>query len=162
ETNVDELGWGTVDLNPLATLKWNVGEHNFMVYATGNVPTGYFQTNTLSTPSLGFWAVDGGLGYTWDGGKGLEFSVVAGVTYNFWNPYSWQSGIDGHIDAAASWMVAEPFYVGVVGYVFKQLTGDVGAPTDLGDHLSRVVGLGPQVGWSFRTGKVEVDVNIRG
>jgi hypothetical protein len=161
ETNVDEAGWGTVDINPLVTLKWELGVHNLMVYATGNIPTGYFDPNTISTPGLGFWAVDGGLGYTYDGGNGLEFSVVAGATYNFENPWSWQSGVDGHVDVGASWMIADPFYIGAVGYLFKQLSGDVGAPTDLAAHLSRVAGAGPQAGWSFRTGTVEVDVNVR-
>lgn len=161
ETNVDEVGWGVADISPLATLKWEFGVHNLMVYTTANVPTGYFNPDTLSTPGLGFWAVDGGLGYTYDGGNGLEFSIVAGATYNFENPWSWQSGVDGHVDMGASWMVADPFYIGAVGYIFKQLSGDVGAPTDLAAHLSRVAGAGPQIGWGFRTGNVQVDVNAR-
>jgi hypothetical protein len=163
ERNVQETGWGLVDINPLATLKWDLGVHNLMVYATGNVPTGYFDPNTMSTPGFGFGAIDGGLGYTWDGGKGLEFSIVAGVTYNFQNPTTaYRNGIDGHIDMGASWAIADPFYVGAVGYYFHQLTADEGAPPDLGAHMSRVAGAGPQVGWSFHAGGVEVDVNVRG
>ena len=95
ESNVDEAGWGTVDINPLATLKWELGVHNLMVYATGNIPTGYFNPDTLSTPGLGFWAVDGGLGYTYDGGNGLEFSVVAGATYNSRTPGRGRAGSTG-------------------------------------------------------------------
>jgi len=162
ETNVDEAGWGVADINPLVTLKWELGAHNVMIYATGNVPAGYYDTNTLSTPGLGFWAIDGGLGYTYDGGNGLEFSVVAGATYNFQNPTTlYRSGIDGHLDLGASWMIADPFYIGAVGYLFNQLTGDDGAPPDLGAHLSRVAGAGPQLGWGFRTGNVAIDVNLR-
>jgi hypothetical protein len=163
ETNVDDSGWGTVDINPLATLKWEFGVNNLMTYLTGNIPSGYFDPSSISTPGLGFWAIDGGLGYTYnDTKRGLEFSAVAGVTYNFENPWSWQSGVDGHIDLAASWAVADPFYIGAVGYVYRQLSGDVGAPTDLGAHLSGVLGAGPQLGWSFQTGNIEVDVNVRG
>ena len=162
ETNIDEAGWGVADINPLSTLKWELGVHNLMVYATGNVPVGYYDPFSLSTPGLGIWAIDGGLGYTYDGGKGLEFSVVAGITYNFRNPtLDYQSGVDSHIDVGASWMVADPFYIGAAGYFYQQLTGDIGAPADLGAHISRVAGAGPQLGWSFRTGGVEVDVNVR-
>ena len=162
ETNVDELGWGLDDIAPMATLKWQFGSHNLMVYTTANVPTGYYDPNTLSTPSLGFWAVDGGLGYTWDGGKGLEFSIVAGATYNFQNPTTgYQSGVDGHIDVGASWAILDPFYIGAAGYYYQQLTSDLYAPSDLGAHLSRVVGVGPQAGWSFNAGNVAVDVNVR-
>jgi len=162
ETNVDEVGWGLDDLAPMATLKWQFGSHNLMVYTTANVPTGYYNPNTLSTPGLGFWAVDGGLGYTWDGGKGLEFSIVVGATYNFQSPITgYQSGIDSHIDVGASWAILDPFYIGAAGYFYQQLTGDQGAPPDLGAHISRVAGVGPQAGWSFRAGGVEVDVNVR-
>jgi hypothetical protein len=163
QTNIDELGWGTTDINPLATLKWNVGDHNFMVYATGNVPTGYYDKTVLGTPGLGFWAIDGGLGYTYDNDKGLEFSVVAGMTYNFEDPTTqYQSGVDGHIDVGASYLIADPFYVGAAGYLFHQLTPDVGAPADLGWHISKVAGAGPQLGWSWRSHGLEVDVNLRG
>ncbi len=163
ERNIQESGWGLVDINPLATLKWQFDVHNLMVYATGNVPTGYFDPTSMSTPGFGFGAIDGGLGYTYDGGKGLEFSVVAGVTYNFQNPTTgYRNGIDGHIDLGTSWAVLDPFYIGAVGYYFHQLTADEGAPVELGAHMSRIAGAGPQVGWSFRTGSVEVDVNVRG
>ncbi len=58
-------------------------------------------------------------------------------------------------------MVADPFYIGAVGYFYNQITPDIGAPPDLGAHMSRVAGAGPQLGWSFRTRNVEVDVNVR-
>jgi len=163
DSNVNESGWGLDDISPMATLKWQFGSHNLMVYTTANVPTGYYDPTTLSTPGLGFWAIDGGLGYTYDGGKGLEFSITGGTTYNFQNPTTgYQSGVDGHIDVGASWAILDPFYIGAAGYYYQQLSSDLYAPADLGAHLSRVAGAGPQAGWSFRSGGVEVDVNVRG
>ena len=161
ETNVDEVGWGLDDIAPMATLKWQFGSHNLMVYTTANVPTGYLNPNTLSTPGLGFWAVDGGLGYTRDGGKGWNSRSSPAPPTTSGPITGYQSGIDSHIDVGASWAVFDPFYIGAAAYLYQQLTGDQGAPADLGAHISRVAGVGPQAGWSFRAGGVEVDVNVR-
>jgi hypothetical protein len=40
------VGFG--DVTPLATLYWNKGVHNFMVYGTGNLPVGAYQSTRLS------------------------------------------------------------------------------------------------------------------
>ncbi len=166
ETAVDETAWGFSDITPFASLKWQFGAdnaHNVMVYATGNVPTGYYNPDSLAAVSAGHWAADAGLAYTWEGSGGLEFSITAGATYNFMNPTTlYRSGVDGHVEVGATWTLAEPFYIGAVGYLLNQLTDDEGAPADLGGHRSRVAGVGPQLGWSFRAGKVNVDVNLRG
>ena len=163
DTALDESAWGFSDITPLASLKWQLGPHNLMAYVTGNIPTGYFDPNSLAGVGAGHWAADGGFAYTWDGGQGLEFSVTAGATYNFINPSTlYQNGVDGHVEVGASWEIASPFYIGAVGYLLNQLTDDIGAPADLGGHRSRVAGAGPQLGWSIRTSRVNVDVNLRG
>jgi hypothetical protein len=53
------------DLIPLATLKWNQGVSNFMVYGTGDIPVGDYSTKRLVNLGLGHGAIDGGLGYTY-------------------------------------------------------------------------------------------------
>ena len=92
------------DLFPTATLKWNSGVNNFMTYLTANVPIGAYDVNRQATVGMGRWAIDGGLGYTYfHEEKGLEFSAVAGLTYNFMNPYTaYQDGIDLHVEVSAS------------------------------------------------------------
>ena len=61
------------------TLKWNQGVHNEMVYVTGNIPSGTYDSGRLANLSLGFAAVDAGAGYTYlDPKAGNEFSVVGG------------------------------------------------------------------------------------
>lgn len=162
DTALTELAWGVSDSSPQASLKWQFGAHNVMAYVTGNVPTGYYNPDTLAGVAAGHWAVDGGFGYTYDK-NGLEFSVTAGATYNFYNFNTlYQSGVDGHVEVGTSWMIADPFYIGAVGYLYNQLTPDIGAPVDLGPHISRVAGAGGQFGWSFVTGNVAVSVNLRG
>jgi hypothetical protein len=96
-------------------------------------------------------AIDGGGGYTYfSPANGFEFSAVLGLTYNFENPHkNYQNGIDGHLDWGASYFLSKQFHFGVVGYYFQQLTGDSGSCAKLGPFKSRVVGVGPQIGYIF-------------
>src|SRR5262249_37630070 len=96
------LGFG--DLYPAASLKWNLNEHDFMVYATTGIPVGVYDPTRLASLGLGHWAADAGAGYTYLNEQiGFEWSAVAGLTYNFINPYTqYQSGIDAHLDWAIS------------------------------------------------------------
>jgi len=80
------LGFG--DLYPAASLKWNRDVHNFMVYATTGIPVGVYDPTRLASMGLGHWAADAGAGYTYLNEQiGFEWSAVAGLTYNFINPY---------------------------------------------------------------------------
>ncbi|MFQ6186217.1 transporter [Sinorhizobium meliloti] len=156
---------GFGDLFPQFTLKWNDGVNNYMTYATGNIPVGSYDPDRLANLGLGHAAVDGGVGYTYlDPGTGREFSIVGGLTYNFENPDTdYKSGIDSHIDWAASQFVSEQVHVGVVGYAFHQLTGDSGEGATLGDFRSRVFGIGPQIGYKFEASDTtDGYVNLKG
>jgi hypothetical protein len=154
---------GFSDLYPMASLKWQDGPHNVMAYTMLSVPTGAYDPNRLAGVGLGHWAIDGGLGYTLLADSGFEFSVTAGLTYNFANPWTgYQSGVDGHIDLGASYSLTEKLYVGAVGYLYNQLSSDIGAPAVLNGFRSRVAGAGPQVGWAFTVGRLTIDLNLRG
>jgi len=153
---------GFSDLYPMASLKWQAGPNNFMTYVLASAPTGGYDPNRLAGVGLGHWALDGGLGYTWLGSSGLEFSVTAGLTYNFVNPTTqYRSGVDGHVDLGASYSVNDSLYVGVAGYLYNQLGGDSGGDPRLGEFRSSVMGAGPQAGVSFVVGRVAVDLSLR-
>lgn len=160
--------FGLTDTYPTASLKWALDAtqtHSVMTYVMGNIPTAVFDLNKFSGLGLGHYAVDWGLGYTYDSFDkgGPEFSATAGFTYNFMTPATgYQSGIDVHLDLGASYPIAKPFYVGAVGYIYNQISDDAGAPPDFGGYRSRVMGVGPQAGWRLFVGKVAVDVNLRG
>ena len=154
---------GVGDLYPLATLKWQFGNHNLMTYATALVPVGAYDANRLAGIGIGYWAIDGGLGYTFANDAGLEFSVTAGITYNFMNPHTeYQSGVDGHIDWGASIAVGEKLYLGAVGYFYRQLGPDSGPGALLGAFQSKVTAVGPQIGYALDLGVVHADLNLRG
>jgi hypothetical protein len=154
---------GVGDLYPLATLKWQLGNHNLMTYATAVIPVGAYDATRLAGLGIGHWAVDGGLGYTFANDAGLELSITAGVTYNFMNPYTqYQSGVDGHIDWGASIALGDKLYLGAVGYFYDQLGPDSGPGARLGGFQSRVTAVGPQIGYAIDLGVVHADLNLRG
>ena len=156
------IGFG--DINPQATLKWNRGLDNFMVYGTGGIPVGAYQSTRLSNIGLGYGAMDVGGGYTYyNDDSGYEFSAIAGVTYNLLNTSTnYQSGVDFHLDWAAARYLTEKIYAGPVGYFYEQLSCDGGSGDRVGCFESRVTGLGAEVTYSFPVGKLEGDLTLKG
>jgi hypothetical protein len=152
------------DLYPTVTMKWNAGVHNWMAYATGDIPVGAYDPNRLSNIGLGHGAIDGGGGYTYlNPATGHEFSGVIGITYNFKNPDTQvQSGVDLHFDWGASQFLSKQVFVGLVGYVYQQISDDTGGSPLLGGFRSRVLGVGPQIGYIFPVGNMQGYVNLKG
>ena len=156
------VGFG--DLYPMATLRWNAGVHNFMVYATGDIPSGTYDPTRLSNFGIGHAAIDGGVGYTYlNPQTGYEFSVVTGMTYNYENPdtNNYRNGNDWHLDWGASKFLTKQWHVGAVGYVYDQVTADHNAPPFLGENKSRVAAVGPQIGYLFPIGNMHGYLNLK-
>jgi hypothetical protein len=151
------------DLYPMASLRWNHGAHNFMVYGTGDIPVGSYDSSRLANLGIGHGAADGGVGYTYfNPATGHEFSAVTGVTYNLRNDATgYQNGIDWHFDWGASQFLSRQMFVGAVGYVYQQLTADRGQSPILGDFKSRVVAVGPQAGFLFPVGDMQGYLNLK-
>lgn len=152
------------DLYPQATLKWNAGVHNFMTYVTGDIPVGAYSPTRLANLGIGHAAIDGGGGYTYFNPQtGHEFSAVAGFTYNFKNPDTqYQNGIDFHVDWGASQFLSKQAFVGLVGYAYQQITDDFGQHPALGSFRSRVLAVGPQIGFLFPVGDMQGYLNLKG
>jgi hypothetical protein len=151
------------DLYPMASLRWNHGVHNFMIYGTGDIPVGTYDSSNLANLGIGHGAADGGVGYTYfNPATGHEFSAVTGVTYNFTNDQTgYRNGIDWHLDWGASQFLSKQFFIGAVGYFYQQLTADSGQSPILGDFKSRVIGIGPQIGWLFPVNDMMGYLNLK-
>ncbi len=107
--------------------------------------------------------MDGGVGYTYLDQAGREFSAVAGLTYNFINPYTqYQNGVDFHLDWAASQFLSKQLQIGLVGYLYDQLTCDSGSGNQVGCFQSRVASIGAQLGYTIPMGDLDANVNVRG
>src|SRR4029078_2437546 len=142
-------GWG--DIAPMFTLRWNQGVHNFMTYLTGNLTTGRYDPSRLANLGIGHNAIDAGGAYTYfDPQKGHEFSATLGFTYNFENVHTdYQHGIDMHWYWGASQFLSKQLQVGLVGYLYNQLSCDSGSGDRVGCFKSRVAGIGPQIGYNI-------------
>jgi hypothetical protein len=162
---IQDTLWGFGDLLPIFTLRWNAGVNNYMVYLTGDVPVGAYNPSRLSNIGIGHGAVDGGFGYTYFNPKtGQEFSGVLGFTYNVANYQTqYQNGVDLHFDWGASQFMTKQFQVGLVGYVYNEIGCDSGSGDRVGCFQSRVIGVGPQVGFIIPISKTTQGyLNIKG
>jgi hypothetical protein len=155
---------GIGDLYPQASLKWNQGNNNFLTYLMGGIPVGAYDLSRLSNLGIGHGAVDSGGGYTYfDQQNGHEFSAVTGFTYNLVNQSTnYQNGLDFHLDWGASQFLTERLQIGLVGYLYNQVGSDSGSGDSVGSFESRVVGIGPQIGYSFPVGNMQGYLNLKG
>jgi hypothetical protein len=154
---------GLGDLAPQFAVRWNAGVNNYMTYITGDIPVGLYHSSNLANLGIGHGAIDGGVGYTYfDAKTGHELSVVTGLTGNFANPSTgYTSGLDWHLDWGVSQFLSKQVMVGLVGYVYDQLTPDSGCATQLCPFESRVLGVGPQVGFLFPVGHLQGYLNLK-
>ena len=154
---------GFGDPVPFFNLRWNMGVHNVMTYVTGNIPVGRYDPNRLANLGLGHQALDAGAGYTYfNPHTGWEFSSTLGFTYNFENKDTlYKNGVDAHLDLGASRFISPTTQLGVVGYVYRQLSCDSGAGDRVGCFKSQVVGIGPQIAFILPMGPVQGYLNFK-
>jgi len=160
----DEID-GFSDLGPQFNVRWNNGVHNYMTYVATNITVGRYDPTRLANLGIGHNAIDAGGGYTYfDPQTGREFSAVLGFTYNFENTTTqYQNGVDMHLDWGASQFVTKQLQLGLVGYVYQQLSCDSGARDRVGCFESRVFGVGPQIGYILPPGTThQTYLNLKG
>ncbi len=162
--SISESVTGYGDLYPQAFWKWNQGVNNFMIYSTGDIPVGTYSSTSLANLGIGHGAMDGGAGYTYlDPTTGHEFSAVGGFTYNLMNPSTdYQNGVDFHLDWGASQFLSKQLLVGAVGYLYDEVGCDSGSGDKVGCFQSRVVGVGPQIGYMIPLGDMQGYLNLKG
>ena len=161
--SISQTAWGVGDLYPVASMRWNNGVNNWMVYGTGDIPVGDYSPTNLANFGIGHGAVDFGGGYTYFNPQtGHEFSAVTGFTYNLINPTTnYQNGIDWHLDWGASQFVTKQIQVGAVGYFYEQVSPDRGCAPQLCPFESGVIGIGPQLGFIIPAGSLQAYINLK-
>jgi len=163
--SLTEAVTGFGDLVPEALLRWNFGVNNFMTYITGNLTTGRYDPTRIANLGIGHNAIDVGGAYTYLNQKtGFEFSATLGFTYNFKNEHTqYQNGVNMHLDLGASQFLTKHWQVGLVGYLYDQLSCDTGLGNRVGCFEGRVAGIGPQVGYIFPISKEwQGYINVKG
>ena len=113
---------------------------------------------------IGHGAIDAGGGYTYlNHSAGVEFSAVAGFTYNFRNTYTdYKTGVDFHLDMGASKYLTDALFVGPVGYLYQEVGCDSGSGDKFGCFTSRVAGLGAEIGYTAPFQGMQAYVNLKG
>ena len=161
--SISDSVWGFGDILPMASLRWNAGVHNYMVYLTGDIPVGAYDSARLSNIGLGHGAIDAGGGYTYfDQQTGRELSAVLGFTYNFLNQSTqYRNGVDMHLDWGMSQFFTKQFMAGLVGYVYKEIGCDSGSGDRVGCFQSQVMSIGPQIGFIFPVGNMQGYLNFK-
>ena len=57
--------------------------------------------------------------------------------------------------------LSKQFSVGLVGYFYDQISADSGAGNRIGSFRSRVIGIGPQIGYLFPIGQMQGYLNLK-
>lgn len=155
-------GWGLGDIVPRVQLGWQAGDLAYTVWLQAVTPTGRY--DPTFSPNTGFNrpGIDTGLAATWtDKATKLQFNGAAGFTFNFENEATnYQTGTEFHFEWAIGYELSKGFIVGVVGYDYRQLTGDSGPGAVLGPFKSRVDAVGPGLSYSTVLGTMPLVLNV--
>src|SRR6266536_252626 len=139
--SLTESVWGIGDTAVAALLGWQEGNSHWNLVATGTIPTGVYDPNSIAI--LGFYrpSLDLKGAYTYlNPQTGLEISVALGMTFNYINTATnYQTGDEFHFEWDINEHFASGWSAGIGGYVYDQVTGDSGSGNRIGPFEGRVV-----------------------
>ena len=130
----ETAGWGFGDITTRAQPGWQRGDFSHLVYVQAVAPTGRAQAGFTPTIALHRPGIDTGWAFTWEHKPSkLQFNGSAGVTFNFENTETdYKTGNEFHFEWAIGREFAKGLVIGIVGYDYRQLTGDSGAGALIG------------------------------
>lgn len=156
-------GWGLGDVNARIQLGWDVGDFSHTIYLQGVFPTGRYDTGFSPSIGLNRPGIDTGWAFTWtEKTSKLQFNGAFGVTFNFENEATdYDSGTDFHFEWAVGREVCKGLIIGVVGYNYRQLTGDSGAGAVLGPFEGNVDAVGGGLSYTTLIGTTPLVIDAR-
>lgn len=156
-------GWGLGDIASRAQIGWQSGDFAHMAYVQAVAPTGRWDPGFSPIIGLHRPGIDTGWAFTWTHKPTkLQFNGAAGFTFNFENTETdYRTGNEFHFEWAIGHEFAPGFMLGVVGYDYRQLTGDSGSGAVLGPQKGRVDAIGPGLSYTTVIGKTPVILNLR-
>jgi len=124
--------------------KWHFSQSFYVA-----VPVGDYDQDDGANTGLNYWTVETDFAATYlDQETGQDYSVVVGYSYNTENDDTdYQSGDEFHIDYVFNQFLSESLAIGVLGFYYKQLSGDSGDGALLGDFKAEASGIGPALMW---------------
>ena len=152
------------DLYPTATLKWHDGTNNWMTYMTGDIPVGAYDPNRLAklgsvtAPSMAAAVTPISIQRQATNSPG-----VAGFTLQLKNQDTqYQNGIDFHFDWGASRLSQSRSSSASSGMPINRSLTIPDKTLRSGGMRSRVLGVGPQIGYLFPIGNKQGYLNLKG
>jgi hypothetical protein len=158
----DAGGYGDLLLN--SRVGWEEGNFHWNVNAWVDAPTGaYFPPATINF-SIHHWAMDLSGALTWfEPKEGIDLSVIVGMTFNSPNMYThYHDGDELHIEWAAGKSIGGGFTAGLVGYSYRQITGDSGEAAVFGPFEGQENAIGGYLAYAFKYEDRNISTNIRG
>jgi len=159
----DVNGWGFGDVIPRVQLGWQHGDFAHTVYLEVITNSGLWEKGFSPIVSFNRPGIDTGWAFTWtDKPTKLQVSGTAGFTFNFENTATnYQSGDDFHWEWAVGFECVKGLVLGVVGYDYRQISGDSGSGDKLGPFMGSVDAIGAGLSYSTVIDKRPVTFNLR-
>ena len=156
-------GWGFGDVWSKVQLGWQHGDFAHTIYVQAVAPTGRWDPGFSPIIGLHRPGIDTGWVFTWtDKTKKLQLNGATGFTFNFENTATdYRSGNEFHFEWAIGLEFAPGLLIGVVGYDYRQLTGDSGSGARLGPFKGRVDAIGPGLTYTTLLGQTPFILNVR-
>ncbi len=154
-------GWGFGDIIGRAQLGWTSGELSYLIYLQGVAPTGRYEPGFFPIIGLNRPSIDIGAAFTWaNKATKLQFNGSLGFTFNFENDETdYDSGNEFHFEWAIGYEISQGLVIGVVGYDYRQLTGDKGGR--VGPFKGEVDAIGAGLSYTTLVGQTPITLNLR-
>jgi hypothetical protein len=142
---------------------WQTGNFHWQAGGSLNVPIGDYRKGALANIAFHKWAGDFFGAATWlDPEIGLDVSTKIGFTVNGENrATNYNPGNDFHAEWAVEQHFSKAFSAGLVGYYYKQVTGDTGSGAVLGAFKGEAVAIGGTVGFNFELGALPLSTRVK-
>jgi hypothetical protein len=159
----DVSGWGLGDIVPRAQLGWQHGDFAHTVWVQAVTPTGRYSPTFAPNIGLHRPGIDTGLAVTYmHKPTELQFNGAVGLTFNFENDdTNYRTGTEFHFEWAIGREFGKGLMIGIVGYNYRQLTGDSGSGATLGDFKSQIDAIGPGLSYTTVIGTTPFIFNLR-
>jgi hypothetical protein len=156
-------GAGLGDVVTRLQLGWQHRDFSHLLWVQAVAPTGRYDTGLNPIIGLNRPGIDSGWAFTWaHKASKLQFNGAVGFNFNFENDRTdYRSGNEVHVEWAVGYEVAKGLVVGVVGYDWRQVSGDSGAGALLGPFEGRVDAIGPGLSYTTLIDKMPLIVNVR-
>jgi hypothetical protein len=161
--SAETQGSGFGDTNVQFQLGWDGESFSDTFYLLGEIPTGRYHTGFYPIIGLNRPSLDIGWAFTYfDKDSKVEIDGAVGFMTSGENwDTQYQTGNEFHAEWAIGYKFDNGLEIGVVGYDYRQLTGDSGPGAILGPFISSGDAVGPGLSYSTKIGETPVVIQAR-